>query len=136
MRQVSRLSRLADPELLAFWAQRHLCTLTTLRPDGSPHVVPVGATLDAEAGLLRVITLRGSQKVRHIVSAGVGGSPVAVCQLDARRWSTVEGIALVSELPGDVAEAERRYALRYRMPQPNPERVVVHIRIERILGSP
>ena len=26
--------------LAGFWAERHLCTLTTLRADGSPHVVP------------------------------------------------------------------------------------------------
>jgi F420H(2)-dependent biliverdin reductase len=31
------------PELLAFLVERHLATLTTLRPDGSPHVVPVGS---------------------------------------------------------------------------------------------
>jgi PPOX class probable F420-dependent enzyme len=136
MTKPAQLLRLADPEVLDFWAQRHLCTLTTLRPDGSPHVVPVGATLDAEVGLLRVITLRGSRKVRHITAAGAGGAPVAVCQLDGRRWSTVEGIALVSERPGEVAEAERRYGLRYRIPQPNPERVVILIRIERMLGSP
>ena len=43
---------LANPALHAFWAERHLCTLTTLRKDGSPHVVAVGATL--EGGLCRV----------------------------------------------------------------------------------
>src|SRR3712207_4954064 len=32
----------------AFWTERHLCTLTTIRPDGTPHVVPVGVTLDVE----------------------------------------------------------------------------------------
>ena len=35
------------PGLLAFLTERHLATLTTLRPDGSPHVVPVGVTYDA-----------------------------------------------------------------------------------------
>ncbi|MEU1563858.1 pyridoxamine 5'-phosphate oxidase family protein, partial [Streptomyces mirabilis] len=33
-----------DPAYLTFWRERHLCTLTTLRADGSPHVVPVGVT--------------------------------------------------------------------------------------------
>ena len=32
--------------LLGFWTERHLCSLTTLRPDGRPHVVPVGVVLD------------------------------------------------------------------------------------------
>ena len=34
-------------DLVAFWAERHLCTVTTLRTDGSPHVVPMGVVLDA-----------------------------------------------------------------------------------------
>jgi glycosyltransferase involved in cell wall biosynthesis len=33
-------------DLIAFWQERHLCTLTTLRADGSPHVVPVGVDPD------------------------------------------------------------------------------------------
>jgi nitroimidazol reductase NimA-like FMN-containing flavoprotein (pyridoxamine 5'-phosphate oxidase superfamily) len=38
-----------DDDVLAFLRERHLSTLTTLRPDGSPHVVPVGFTWDEEA---------------------------------------------------------------------------------------
>ena len=34
-----------------------------------------------------------------------------------------------------VAEAERRYAERYRTPRPNPERVVIEITVNRLLGS-
>jgi PPOX class probable F420-dependent enzyme len=123
------------PDVLAFWTERHLCTLTTLRADGRPHVVPVGATLDAEAGLVRVITSGTSLKARQIVDAGAAGAPVAVCQVDGRRWATAEGSATVSADPVEVAEAERRYALRYRQPRPNPERVVILIRLERMLGN-
>jgi uncharacterized pyridoxamine 5'-phosphate oxidase family protein len=36
------------PEMLEFLRERHLATLTTLRPDGSPHVVPVGFTYDED----------------------------------------------------------------------------------------
>jgi PPOX class probable F420-dependent enzyme len=124
-----------DPGLLAFWAERHLCTLTTLRADGTPHVVPVGATLDPGAGLARVITSRGSWKARHVAAAGAVGAPVAICQVDGRRWATVEGRAVVRAEPAAVAEAERRYAQRYRTPRPNPERVVLEVTITRILGS-
>jgi len=123
------------PDVLAFWSERHLCTLTTVRADGRPHVVPVGATLDAEAGLVRVIASGSSLKVRQIVAAGAFGAPVAVCQVDGRRWATAEGVATVSGDPVEVAEAERRYALRYREPRPNPERVVVLIRLDRMLGN-
>ena len=128
------LSRLADEEFLAFWTERHLCTLTTLRPDGSPHVVTVGATLDAEAGLARVITRRGSRKVANVDAAGVAGARVALCQHDGRRFCTLEGIAHVRRDPESVAEAVRRYALRYRQPEPNPERVAIEIAITRVLG--
>lgn len=126
---------MTEDELVAFWAERHLCTLTTLRPDGTPHVVPVGATLDRAAGLARVITSRGSVKARHVAAAGPAGTPVAICQVDGRRWSTVEGRAVVRDDPAAVAEAERRYAERYRQPRPNPERVVLEVSVTRMLGS-
>ncbi len=119
-----------DDRLRAFWTERHLCTLTTLRADGTPHVVPVGATLDPGAGLARVIASRSSAKVRHAAAGG----PVAICQVDGRRWSTVEGTAAVRDDPELVAEAVRRYAARYRTPRENPNRVVVEVRITRILG--
>ena len=35
------------PEMLEFLQERHLATLTTLRKDGSPHVVAVGFSYDA-----------------------------------------------------------------------------------------
>ena len=38
-----------SPAARAFLTERHLATFTTLRRDGSPHVVPVGFTWDAEA---------------------------------------------------------------------------------------
>ena len=38
---------LCPPMSLDFLTERHLATLTTLRRDGSPHVVPVGFTYDA-----------------------------------------------------------------------------------------
>ena len=34
-------------DVLDFLTERHLATLTTLRRDGTPHVVPVGFTYDA-----------------------------------------------------------------------------------------
>jgi PPOX class probable F420-dependent enzyme len=123
-----------DDDLVAFWTERHLCTLTTLRADGTPHVVPVGATLDLTAGVARVIASRESAKVRHVAAAGPGGAPVAICQVDGRRWSTVEGRAVVRDDPAAVAEAERRYAGRYRRPRPNPERVVLEVTVTRMLG--
>ncbi|WFE38162.1 TIGR03618 family F420-dependent PPOX class oxidoreductase [Micromonospora sp. WMMD998] len=124
-----------DGRVARFFADRHLATLTTLRADGTPHVVPVGVTFDPDARLARVITSGGSAKARHVAAAGPAGTPVAVCQVDGRWWLTVEGRAVVRRDPESVAEAERRYAERYRIPRPNPERVVLEITVSRLLGS-
>ncbi|AHH98467.1 TIGR03618 family F420-dependent PPOX class oxidoreductase [Kutzneria viridogrisea] len=118
-----------------FWRERHLCTLTTIRPDGTPHVVPVGVTLDLDAGLARVITSGDSEKARLVAAAGAAGAVVAACQVDGRRWSTVEGRAVLRSDPGSVAEGERRYAQRYRTPRTNPRRVVLEIAVTRVLGN-
>jgi PPOX class probable F420-dependent enzyme len=120
-----------SPEFRAFWTERHLASLVTLRADGTPHVVPVGVTLDVDARLARVICSRGSVKARNAAARGIA----AVSQVDGRRWSTLEGDATVRDDPVAVAEAERRYALRYRTPRPNPERVVIEIAVRRVLGA-
>jgi PPOX class probable F420-dependent enzyme len=129
---VSGPVRFDDAALLEFWTERHLCTLTTLRADGSPHVVAVGATLDPAAGLARVISSGTSAKVRHVRA---GADRVAICQVDGARWSTVEGRAVIRDDPAAVAEAERLYAARYRPPRPNPRRVVIEVTVTGVLGS-
>ena len=119
-----------------FLTERHLASLTTLRRDGSPHVIAVGFTFDEEAGVARIITSDGSVKVRNAERLGPYGLPgrAAVCQIDGRRWLTLEGIAGVSRVPADVADAERRYSVRYRTPRVNPQRVVLTITVDRLLG--
>ncbi|MDN3029057.1 PPOX class F420-dependent oxidoreductase [Streptomyces sp. S.PB5] len=117
-----------------FWQERRICFLTTHRPDGSPHLVPVGVTFDPEAGIARVISSAGSKKVRNVRAAGPGAQ-VAVSQVDGRRWCTLEGTARVKDDPRSVAEAVRRYAERYRQPRPNPERVVIEITVTRVMGT-
>lgn len=123
-----------DP-LLEFWTERHLCSLTTIRPDGRPHVVPVGAALDHDRKCAWVITRGGSRKVRNLLDAGDGGGPVAICAVDGGRWSTLEGTAVVVHDPMSVARACERYASRYRTPSPNPERVAIKISVARFVGS-
>jgi PPOX class probable F420-dependent enzyme len=120
------------PGALEFLTERHLATLTTLRPDGSPHVVPVGVTYDAATGTARVITSGTSVKARHVLGAQ---HRVAVCQVDGRRWLTLEGSAVVRNDPPAVADAVERYARRYRQPRDNPQRVVLEIAVDRILGN-
>ncbi|MGN6686032.1 MAG: pyridoxamine 5'-phosphate oxidase family protein [Actinomycetales bacterium] len=115
---------------LDFLAERHLATLTTLRPDGTPHVVPVGFTWEAATATARVITSRGSRKVANVAAA----SRAVLCQVDGWRWLSLEGQARVRSEPDAVADAVARYAQRYREPRPNPERVVIEIKVERVLG--
>jgi len=117
-------------DVLAFLCERHLATLTTLRPDGSPHVVPVGFTWDDEATVVRVITSGPSRKARN----ALGGGRAVVAQVDGRRWLALEGpVRVLTDAPS-VREAEQRYAARYRTPRENPARVVLQISVDRVLG--
>lgn len=116
---------------LDFLAERHLASLTTLRSDGTPHSVAVGFTYDPDAGLARVITVDGSQKVRNVSRAGYA----ALTHVDGPRWLTLEGPAEVRRERDRVADAEARYADRYREPKVNPRRVVIEVRVERVMGS-
>ena len=120
------------PEVLAFLIERHLATLTTLRADGSPHVVPVGFTYEPATRLARVITSRDSVKARNAVRPS---AVAALCQVDRVRWLTLSGPISVETAAEAVADAERRYAERYRPPRVNPKRVVLRIEVEKLLGS-
>lgn len=116
---------------LEFVAVRHLATLTTIRRDGTPHVVPVGFTWDAEALVARVITSGTSLKARNAAA----GCRAVLCQVDGRHWLSFEGPARVLTDRESVADAERRYAARYRVPRENPERVVIEVAVDRVLGN-
>ena len=120
-----------SPAALEFLAVRHLATLTTLRPDGTPHVVPVGFTWDPEHRLARVITSGTSRKARNAAA----GCRAVLCQVDGRHWLSLEGAARVLTSPEEVGEAVQRYAARYRTPRENPERVVIAIEVDRVLGN-
>ncbi len=123
------------PPLLDFWTERHLCSLTTLRPDGRIHVVPVGVALDPERRCAWVIASGGTRKVQNLLAAGPTGGRLAACQVDGARWSTLEGAGLVVHDPDSVARACERYAGRYRVPRANPERVAIRITVDRFVGS-
>jgi PPOX class probable F420-dependent enzyme len=120
------------PPVLDFLSERHLATLTTLRRDGTPHVVPVGFTYDPATGIARVITSGASVKARN---AGRPGAVAAICQVDGARWLTVSGPIRVEDDPEVVADAVARYARRYRQPRVNPLRVALIIEVDRVLGS-
>jgi PPOX class probable F420-dependent enzyme len=117
-------------EMLAFLAERHLATLTTLRADGSPHVVPVGFSYDSGEGVVRIITFASSVKARNASR----NSRAAVSQIDGARWATLEGVArLVDDAPS-VALAVAGYAARYRQPGERADRVAIEIAVDKVMG--
>ena len=130
------------PAQLDFVTARMLATLTTVRPDGTPHVVPVAFTWDADGGRARITTRVTSVKARLIDAGGArptGGAHVALrsalCQVEGQRWLTLEGSITLSRDPAQIAVAVARYADRYRVLGVQPERVVLHLVVERVLGT-
>jgi len=121
-----------DDTAIAFLSERHLATLTTLRPDGSPHVVAIAFTFDPDTATARVITFGSSRKARNVAQRP--GGRAAVCQVDGARWLSLEGPAEVSDDPARVAEAVRRYSDRYQPPGERDDRVVIEISVDRVLG--
>lgn len=119
-------------DALDFLRERHLASLTTLRADGSPHVVPVGFTFDPARQLVRVITFASSVKARNAARGG----RAAVSQVEGARWITLEGAASVTSDPAEVDAAVAAYAERYRQPAERGDRVAIHLAVDRILASP
>lgn len=119
-----------DDAVLTFLQERHLATLTTLRADGSPHVVPVGFGYSPTERLVRIITFDGSQKVRNAERGG----RAAVSQVDGGRWLTLEGTVALVRDAASVRRAVEAYAARYQQPKERADRVAIEIRIDRILG--
>ena len=118
------------PTQIEFVRENILATLTTLRADGSPHVVPVGFTYDLDQNLVRVITFAKSMKARH---AALGGRAV-VSQVDRGRWITFEGTVRLRTEADVVAKAVEAYAGRYRQPKVREDRVVVEITVDKVMG--
>ena len=124
--------------LAAFWSERHLCTLASVRADGRPHLVPVGVALDHEQECAWAITFQGSRKVSVIEQAATAsgtGAPVAASAVDRARWSTLEGRAEVLRDAASIERACERYASRYRVPKQNPNRVAIRISVDRFLAA-
>jgi len=114
----------------AFLSEYHLATLSTLGRRDRIHAVPVGFTWEDD--VVRVIGSRGSQKFLNAQRRG----RASICSVDGGRWISFEGAAEVLDDADAVAHAVELYARRYRQPRVNPERVVLELRPDRVLGSP
>ena len=121
-----------DDSVMEFLTERHLATLTTLRTDGSPHVVAVGFSYDPVAQVARVITWATSQKAINVGRMEARGQHAAVCQVDGGRWLTLEGpVRLVTN---DVQPCIDGYTARYQQPKERDDRAVLEIKVTKILG--
>lgn len=120
-------------DVLTFLAERHLATLSLVHGDGNLHVTPVGFSWDNNATVARVITWVDAKKVR-LIDANESLT-AAVSQVDGGRWLTLHGLATVSADPAVNADAERRYAARYRPPKDRgADRRTIEIQVDRIIG--
>lgn len=131
----SRRLDLSDPAVQDFWIERHLQTLTTVTPQGRPHTVPVAGVLEPGRPLVQILCSRRSRKVRNVRAAHPGAAWATVCQVDGRRWTTLEGTAQILTAPDAITAAERLYATRFRTPRPNPDRVVLTLHVSTVLGN-
>jgi PPOX class probable F420-dependent enzyme len=121
-----------EAELRYLAGGRQLGRLATVGADGTPHVVPVGFTWDAQTGTARTTARRTSRKARHAAA----GSRAVLCSFDGPRWMTLEGAASVSDDPAVLADALARYARRYeRTPAPDPLRIVIEVAVDRVMAS-
>jgi F420H(2)-dependent biliverdin reductase len=118
-------------EMLAFLSEYHLASLTTLRKDGSPHVVPVGFSYDPAMHVVRIITFPSSVKYKNALRGG----RAVVSQVDGGRWLSLEGIVTAISDPTRVALAVDSYAARYRQPKERADRVAIEIAVDRVLGK-
>lgn len=122
-----------DADALAFLTERHLATLSLVSASGSLHVTPVGFTWDNDTQIARVITFAAAKKVRLIEEAGT--MVAALGQVDGGRWFSLHGVATVTSDPVVNADAERRYAARYRPPgDRGADRRTIEIAVTKIVG--
>lgn len=119
-----------DDAARAFLTERHLASLTTLREDGTAHVVAIAFVYDPDDGIVRIITRDGSVKVRNVERRGWA----AVSQVEGGRWLTLEGPAVVVREPQRVTAAVTAFESRYRPTTPDPERVAIEITVNHVMG--
>ena len=121
-----------DDEVLAFLRERHLATLTTLRADGSPHVVPVGFGYDADERIVRVITNAPPRRRSTLADGG----RAAVCQVDGAPLADARGRSR-SCAPTPSGATAAVAGLHSALPgtERAPERVAIVIDVDRIIGS-
>ena len=65
---------------------------------------------------------------------GRGLRRAALCQVDGRRWVTLEGTVRLVDDPAVIDATVAAYAVRYRQPGQRTDRVVIEIAVDRVMG--
>lgn len=96
------------PDIEEFLREPHVAALSTIRPEGRPHVVPVWFEWDGREFL--IASFRDLQKVKNISGKGYAALSIFTTELPYKQV-TVEGLARVS---GPIDNVWReRVAVRY-----------------------
>jgi F420H(2)-dependent biliverdin reductase len=121
------------PDTMPFLSEFLVGLLSTTRADGSLHVAAVGFTYDPDTRIAWSIGPQNSVKVRNIRR----GSRGVFSQVEGSRWLSLEGPARIVDDAEGIAEAHRRYRVRYPgHGEVDPDRVGIAVDVERIIGIP
>ena len=97
-----------------FWSEPRLATLGTVRPDGSPHLVPVKCVRSGTE--FWVLTRPSTVKARNLAHhprASLAEARFKVAPGEAQLWATVEGPAHLDDDPGLLERTRAAYAERF-----------------------
>jgi PPOX class probable F420-dependent enzyme len=135
MSETSEISRLTQGQVQLL-REKHFALLTTLMPDGSPQTTPVWVDTDGEHVLAN--TARGRLKTKNIERDPRVSIAVVDPEKPYERWLTIRGRAELIE-EGAVesihALAHKYIGSDYPWLQPDEQRVVVKIQVDRASGS-
>jgi PPOX class probable F420-dependent enzyme len=138
MRKGLELARLRDQEAELF-REPNVAHLSTLLPDGSPHVSPVWVDVDDDEGLILVNTARGRVKERNVNLDPRVGISVARSENPYQMVSATGRVVAISEHGADehIDKLAMKYLGRDRYPdrRAGERRVIMKIRPERVSSS-
>ena len=123
------MARLKDEERKFLDENAYVGTVTTLRPDGSPHSTIVW--VDVEDGKVSFNTARGRAKPRHL-EHDPRASLVVVDPNDEYRWVAISGPVEVTEEGADeqIDKLAKKYLGKDEYPWRKPEEQRLKVLIE------
>ena len=138
MRRTIELVRLRDEEKQLF-REPNFGHLSTVLPDGAPHVAPVWVDVDEEEGLILVNTAWGRIKERNVQRDPRAGISITRTE-NPYQWVSASGRVVADTEEGADEHIDRlakKYLGKDRYPyrQPGERRVIIKIRPERVASQ-